>query len=302
MHEIFDARRKYGGVYATILPDGLTVPWHPLSMGDYLKFGQDYQRGIIPNSLIEDEIFRKCVTDKTIVSQMSFLKAGTITTVVSNIWQYSGPVGINEFNTDLEMARDILFNSETKAIHELVQMISMAFPYKPEEIYAMDYETFMFRLAQSEKKLIDLKIIEQPISMDSPERDKRVQKKVERPRIDAKQLYDEQEQSKVKKDSKVSHKSNQSVPGPSGNSSEKWWDISPVLEAKNKKGIKMNFGDEADMTADLTLDNDERASPREVREYITKKRVEGPRQKMLDDSRWIYADLIKKLGEQKKIK
>jgi hypothetical protein len=269
-------------------------------MGDYLKYAADYSRGLIPNSIIEDEIFRKCVTDRSIISQIPFLKAGTITTVVLNIWEYSGPVGISEFNNDLEMARQVLFNSDTKAIHELVQIISMAFPYKPEEIYAMDYETFMFRLAQAEKKLLELKIIEQPVSMEGPKEEVRKSTpKIEKPHLDAKRLWEEQEGIVPKKEPKTQQNANQSVPRPSSDKAEKWWDVSPVLEAK-KKGTKMNFREEADMSNDLTLDNDERSSPREVKEFLAKKRVEGPRQKMLDDAKWVYADLLKKLDEQKK--
>ena len=159
-------RDQYGGVFVTQLPSGRSIPWKPISIGEYIRYDLDVKRGLITQAQIEDEIFKKCVLDESVIREMPFLKAGDVSTVTYNIWQYSGPSGVEEFNHDLDIARSMLANPGTAVIHELVQLILLAFNYKPEEVYAMDYETFMTRVVQAETKLLQSGMMKKPIKLE----------------------------------------------------------------------------------------------------------------------------------------
>lgn len=303
MQDLFSIRKKHGAVYVTAFEDGQLVPWHPLSIGDYIKYNRDYNRGLIPSSIIEDEIYRKCVVDPVYLSQMPFLNAGVISVVVMNIWQYSGPVGIQEFNSDLQIARNVMFGDGTRAIQELIQLITMAFPYKPEEVEAMDYETFMLRLVQSEKKLLELGIIKESIEMKDLTEQKPGKKKLphkvlepDKPKLDAKKLWEVQQGLRPPATPPVNPQQKAPQPSQSESPNSKWYKVSPVLEATNKK--KINFQAEAASADDTMLDSHERIEPQEVKDFIRKKKLGSERDKMIEDARWIYADLLKELAKK----
>ena len=147
----------------------------------------------------------------------------------------------------------------------------------------MDYETFMLRLAQAEKKLLDLGIIKEPVVMREKEKDQK--KTVQRPKIDAKKLWEEQQQQIP-------------VSEPQQISNKKWWKISPVLEATKK--TKINLRESKDLNASLLLDNDEKASSPEVREYILEEKTKSIQGKMIADAEWMYKDLLAELSSRKK--
>jgi hypothetical protein len=285
MEDLFTIRQQFGGVFTTHFPEGLSIPWKPLSLKDYLSYLTDYSRGIIPSSILENEIFKKSVLDDNIISKLPHLKAGIVTTVVQNIWQYSGPTGIEAFNKDLEEARNKLFEDSSKIIHELVQLITMAYPYKPEEVYSMDYETFMFRLAMSEKKLLDMGIIKEPISMTvQSDKSPPSTKAPPKPQVDAKRLWEDQ-QAKQKK-VQVESKETKSSPTPSTAVKGKWFKESPVLETAPTHGI--NFDLEGKETDVFGLTGHEKAD------------AHLSRAKLIKDSQTIYKDLLKKLADKKK--
>ena len=57
----------------------------------------------------------------------------------------------------------------SQAIHETVALIAQAFPaYKLEDLYALDYPSFLLRLAQAESKLIKIGILQEPIHFEDP--------------------------------------------------------------------------------------------------------------------------------------
>lgn len=152
-------RSKHGACHCTIIDD-LVITWKPLSIGDFFRFEDEFKSGRIAPSVIEDEIFRLCVTDREYVKDLDHLPAGTIDIVVQNILTYSGPGTIDEFNTFLDYNRELV----QTPIHYLAPLILRAFPsYKLEDIYAMPYELFMLRLAQAEMFLLPMKIITEPI-------------------------------------------------------------------------------------------------------------------------------------------
>jgi len=262
LQQIFSARQKHQDSYVTVFPDGLSVSWKPLPLGLYIQYDQDIKRGLIPQSRLEDEIFQRCVLDDTLVRQMPFLKAGIITTVVLNIWNHSGPTGIDAFNQDLQLARQKL-NSDSQVLHDLVGIILMAFPYKPEEVYAMDYETFLFRLAQAEGLLLKAQRMSEPISLVLP--NQQPQQPAKRA-VDAKALWERQQRQK---------------PRPK----EPKYKISPVLEAPNPKRI--NFSKESAELEAFALSGHEREDQFLLREQ------------MLKDTIPVYSELIKALHKRK---
>lgn len=191
MTSIHDFREQYGDVYITEAPDGLVVPWRPLSIGEYFEYEIKFGQGIIAPAVLEDEIFRKCVADEVIVNGLDRLKAGTVTTVVATIMQHSGPVSANDIENALESAR----HQANQVIHKMVTLICRAFPgYKPEDLYTLNYDTFMLRLAQAEDKLIQNGSLSEPLSLtnQAPEQPTKAQPPVsKKPKVDLGKLAQE---------------------------------------------------------------------------------------------------------------
>jgi hypothetical protein len=162
----------------------------------------------------------------------------------------------------------------------------MAFPYKPEEVYSMDYETFLVRVAQAESKLIKLKMITEPIYLQNIQAQPEQRPKRLLDNIDPKALWD----ATHPKDRQQTGEVSQAIPR------DKWWKISPVLEAKKKHNI--NFSVEKQAADSSLLDNHENAEPKEVREYLIKQKAQGHRAKLIEDARWIYKDLLAELEKK----
>jgi hypothetical protein len=285
MREPYEVRQKYGGVYVTAFDDGLIVPWRPLDLGSFIKYTSDFTNPIIPFSCIEDEIFKRCVVDNTLVRQLPFLKAGIISTVVQNIWQLSGPSSIEGFNEDLAIARSII-NGDLRSLHNLVDIICMAYPYKPEEVYAMEYETLMLRAVQAEEKLMTLGIIKESIDMKDmtkikQKRDRRFADSATqdiRPSLDAKKLWEQQQQqiNNIENPQPVDRQSLRET-------GDKWYKVSPVLEATKKHNI--------DIKREMQIQDRE-----------TGRELDDPRSdraRIVADAQWIYKDLIAELNKRK---
>lgn len=178
-------RSEKGEGYYTIIDDNIVIPWKPLSIGDFFRY--EDLAGTVAPSVLQDEIFCKCVTDKELVKDLNFLPAGTVDIVVQNILSCSGPGSIDEFNSFLDQNRQLA----QIPIHFLIPLVLRAFPsYKLEEIYAMPYELFMLRLAQAEFLLMRMGVITEPVMLTdaankpkkkglSPEDMKRVKEKWE---------------------------------------------------------------------------------------------------------------------------
>lgn len=166
--DVSSLRARLGPGHYTILDD-LIISWNPLSIADFFIYEEAFRAGWIASSVLEDEIFRKCVSDKEFVRNLDYLPAGTVSTVVQNILLYSGPASIDEFNDLLEHNR----NLASTPVHQMAPLIVRAFPsYTLEAVYSMPYEQFIFRLAQAEQFLLKLGIIEDPISLVVPKQQK----------------------------------------------------------------------------------------------------------------------------------
>ncbi len=200
-------RETHGSVYVTETPDGLIVPWKPLSLGDYLEYDYQIKAGLIDRSVLENEIFRKCVTDPILIRNIDKQKAGTITVVATSIMANSGIDDVATFNRLFDQSRALA----RQPVHQLVGLICRAFPgYTPDDIYEMDFQKMVFRLAQAEDKLLTLGMLTEPIDIfvegEEEESPQPVQKKPPAPKkdykIDTKKMkesYDKQQGPKSKK-------------------------------------------------------------------------------------------------------
>lgn len=281
MDNHYTVRRQYGGTYASVI-DNEIIPWKLLSLKDYIQYQADISRGLYPLASIEDEIFCKCVLDKILVNQIDHLKAGIITLVAQHIWQYSGPIGVDSLNNKLNLARDEYHNGPFSIIHQLTRIITLAFPYKPEEIYEMDYETFVERLIQAEDKLLQAGLIKESIVIESS--DIEVQKQLEeqqakeKTKLNLKKIFDEE----IEKKQKAKEAKKNATPDKKG----KWYDKSPVLETKPTHGINFKleqkeidvFGTSGHEKTDLHINRD----------------------KMIKDAQLIYKDLLAELALKQK--
>lgn len=175
-------RNEYGRVYITYINDNLIVPWKSLSIEDFFEYDFLFKQGLVVPSVLEDEIFKKCVVASEVKNNIENLPAGTVSTVVSNIIQASGPLSIDDFNSTLDSSR----GKAQEPLHNLVALIARAFPgYKPEDVYNLPYETFMLRLAQAENLLMREGIVKEPISLVDENSKK---KKKRRPDVQPDQL------------------------------------------------------------------------------------------------------------------
>jgi hypothetical protein len=171
-------RKLYGpkALFVSIFPDGTEVPWHPLTIGQYIDSVSkpDLQEDI------EDNIFRQCVTEKYLTDHLDEFKAGTVNTVVNAISVHSIP------NTPEEL--ESVLNSYRYLVHEnifeqLVLLICRAFPsYSPRDIYSMDFQEFIHTVALAESKLLQTGILTEPVKILPSEN------KTMRPKGDTKKL------------------------------------------------------------------------------------------------------------------
>lgn len=163
-------RRRFGiGTRVTIFPDNLIVPWRVLSLKELLYFVEELGTQRRVPCLIEDEVFLKCVLDDSLCRRIDQLKAGVVTSVADQILTSSKPVySAEDFTKRLEQERQRL-QVNNAILHEFVKYISIAFPYKPEEIYSMTFDEFCRTLILAESKLFYLGIIKEPFTVVSEE-------------------------------------------------------------------------------------------------------------------------------------
>jgi hypothetical protein len=186
MEDLLLLRERYGSVYVLTLPDGKRIPYKLLSVGDFLKYERLFKTGQYPSACLENEIFTRCVVDKILVDHMDQLKAGIVTSVATSILSRSGPSSIDHLNYSLDINRE----AASFAIHEMVSVVCQAFPaYKPDDLYEMEYDVFMLRLAQAERHLMRLGVLREPLSITPPGMEGQPQ----RPKVNADELFREWE-------------------------------------------------------------------------------------------------------------
>ena len=294
LQEWTEVRRQHGDVYITVFPDGLTVPWKPLSIGDYIAYDAQITRLVFPPACLEDEIFKKCVQEQSFIDGMDQLNAGIVTTVVHNIWEYSGPDTPQKLEEDFNMARAIVKESRAAVLHQCAYMIATAFSYTLEQVYTLDYETFLLRLAQAEAKMLTMNMIREPLTINvgaskavkfgnlNPEEKPRI-------KVDAKEAWERQQSIRMK---------GQAQPQATQDKQGRWWEVSPVIESQKRRPI--NFNAEKQAAEEMILDNHERNEKGAMRQHIIEQKLAGPRAKMIEDAKIIYKDLLQALQSSKK--
>jgi hypothetical protein len=178
------SRRYPHSIFASVLPDGIEVPWRTLSLGEFLEYLRDIST---PPELRENDIFLKCVDDDYLKNNIAVLKAGTVSTVAQNIIDNSFPPTADESNLILNFFR---YQLQATTYPDLILMICNAFPaYSPKDIMEMHYEDFMFHIALAEKQLAQKGLIDKPIEFLDPVPEGEQQKPEYKPKpIDSKQL------------------------------------------------------------------------------------------------------------------
>lgn len=194
-----DLREIHGSVYVTETTDGTIIPWKPLSIGEFLEYDVLFKSGLVDHSILENEIFTKCVTDPVEINDLGSHKAGTVTTVVASIMANSYINDIDAFNEALEHSRLIIQHP----VHQFVSVICRAYPgYTPDDIYKMDMTTMLIRLAQAEDKLRLAGGLQEPIRLYKEGEEELEAEKPKRFKLDPKRLkeaFDVQDGPKPKK-------------------------------------------------------------------------------------------------------
>jgi len=162
MDEVSSLRERHGEGYASLLQDGTLVPWRPLSIKEYLLYDQLAKSRRYPLAYLEDEIFRKCVLNEFQANNLGKLRAGVVTQVANAIFLTSIPQTTEALSIRLDEKRAQV----DAALHDLVCFVCQAFPgYTPDQLYAMDADTLMSRVALAERKMLSTGIIKEPLEL-----------------------------------------------------------------------------------------------------------------------------------------
>jgi len=170
-------RRKFGNNWLTSFED-LEIPWRQLTLQEFLDYTDLFNSGLYTEVEVEDEIFSAAVLDPIYVENIDILPAGTISVVVSQILQVSGPDTIEAINRDLNIARQEVGNF----LSSLIPLICIVFPaYKPEDLFKLSYQELLKRAAMAEPRLLALRIINEPFSAIMPGQEPPVVEAPEKP-------------------------------------------------------------------------------------------------------------------------
>jgi hypothetical protein len=163
MESIANYRKRYGKNWLSTFPDiDLQIPWRALTVQEFLDYDQMFRIGQYTDIEIEDEIFCLCVLEPVYVENIDRLQSGIVTSVVQHIMQLSGQIDPASLNNDLNYARAAVQDFMSSA----VTLVCSVFPaYKPEDVFALPYETFMKRVAMAEKRLLELGVLQEPLTI-----------------------------------------------------------------------------------------------------------------------------------------
>jgi hypothetical protein len=169
MHEkIVAYRKRYGDNWLTIFPESLEIPWRQLTLQEFLDYDSLFRSGRYTAVEVEDEIFCTAVLNSTYIENIDILPAGVVSVVASQILEISGVQSPEQITQDLNLARDQVQDFISSAL----TLICSVFPaYTPEAVLALNYQNFMRRLAMAERRLLELGVLKEPISVLSPEQE-----------------------------------------------------------------------------------------------------------------------------------
>jgi hypothetical protein len=185
--DIHSYRELYGDNYISLVGD-LVIPWKPLSIGQHNHYQEQFDLGRIPESVLEDEIFKSCCLDVNFVSNINTLSAGIVSRVARDIFAYSGISSVEEFENLLNAQRI----KAQKLLYECCITIISAFScYTLEYLLALKKEEFMLLLALAEGALIKNRILTAPISLEQPKQEKEVVKRKKIVKESLKKLWED---------------------------------------------------------------------------------------------------------------
>lgn len=190
-----DLREQYREVFILELPDGQQVPFKLLSLKDYLSYSQAIEAGIVLQSILENEIFEKCVRDEVLIENIHKQKAGTPTVVADTILRYSAPHSTEELSYFINYNRHLVDN----VLYQIVNIICLGFSgYTPDDILNKDIQDIMFLLAMAERKLLETGMLSEPLDFSGAPQDQKSKK----PKVDVsklKQIYEETQEFNLNK-------------------------------------------------------------------------------------------------------
>ncbi len=161
--KIIGYRKRYGSNWLTSFGN-FDIPWRQLTLQEYLDYNNLFATGQLNTSDIEDEIFNKIVLEDLYRDNIDILPAGVVTSIVAQTLEVSGTLLPERIQEDLNLARAQVQDFVSSA----VLLICSVFPaYKPEDIFNLNWETFMKRLALAEKRLLELKVLGEPLTVYS---------------------------------------------------------------------------------------------------------------------------------------
>lgn len=169
MQESFISGRN---IFSLVFPTGEKILFTCLPYKDWLAYQRLMKLNLINFTLLEEDIFNRCLVNSDVYPLASGLwPAGIISTVVSVVLRLSGnPLQAEEdkqrFNLELSLARERLKEVDNTT----TMLICKAFPaYTPEEVDSLDWDKRLLRLVQSEEILMRTGFISQPINLINPE-------------------------------------------------------------------------------------------------------------------------------------
>ena len=190
-----DLRERYGQSFVVELPDGQQVPFKLLSLKDYLSYNQSIDASIVPQSILENEIFEKCVLDSVLIDNIYRQKAGTPTVVADTILRYSAPRSLEELSYFINYNRHLANN----VLYQIVNIICLGFNgYTPDDILDKDIQEIMFLFAMAERKLLETGMIQEPFDFSGGAQEQ----KPKRPKVDVsklKQIYEDTQEVNLHK-------------------------------------------------------------------------------------------------------
>ena len=147
--------------YRIQFPDESWAIFCLLDFGSFQKCKSLLDRfpGLTPD--IEEEIFEICIINPhLLVDTMHTLKAGTVSTIATAIYQLSGPVSVEQLNYQLDYFR----NELSDISYQMIASICRAFPgYTPDILLKMDWQTLVERFVLAEQTLIGVGVWEEPV-------------------------------------------------------------------------------------------------------------------------------------------
>lgn len=158
-------RQTWGNNWLSVFED-LEIPWRQLTLQEFLDYDFLYKTHQYTDTEIEDEIFRLVCLEKFYSENLDKLSSGLISTVVAHTMMVSGPGSVEQISEDLNAAR----NQTGDFLSSAMALICSVFvAYKPEEVMALNYQEFMKKLALAERRLLEMGVMKEPLTILSSE-------------------------------------------------------------------------------------------------------------------------------------